>query len=210
MFSKRISQTAIFLLSGLLLAVSPGTVTAEGVESEVADVMGQGAAGPVVAANGARLLRSDTGITISLRMPTPEPGTYSYPPGNPFNPPAVPGHPEVFSLWAFIFNFPEDCEAPVSSPTGCDLADFVAGRGAPGAFNVAGHVVGGSTIQMSGHVSLNSEQFGGTSRLLMPRTAEVHVALAPHGVLQPGAMPNQIKTPIGGEPFWWLAFFLPD
>lgn len=34
-------------------------------------------------------------------MPTPQPGTYVYPP----NPPGiVPGHPEVFTHWPFAFN----------------------------------------------------------------------------------------------------------
>lgn len=210
MFSNRLIRWANPVLPGLLLAILAGTAAADGILVETADVHGQGFPAPVVSPDGAQLIRSDTGITVNLRMPTPESGTYDYPPGNPFNPPAVPGHPEVFSLWAFIFNFPEDCEAPASSPTTCDLADFGAGRGAPGAFNVVGHVVSGPTLQMSGHVSLESEQFGGVSRLLMPRSAEVHVAVAPHGMLQPGAMPNQIKTPIGSTDFWWLALFLPE
>lgn len=49
------------------------------------------------------------GLRMSVTMPTPEPGTYIYPP----NPPGiVAGHPEVFTLWAFIFNFPELCVGP--------------------------------------------------------------------------------------------------
>lgn len=196
----------LILLTVLLCAgLVTGAAANDGVQRQIADVHGQGFPAPVVSPGGAQLIRSDTGITMNLRMPTPVSGMYDYPPANAFNPPAEPGHPEVFTLWAFIFNFPEDCQA-----TPCDLADFGAGRGAPGAFAAAGHVVGGPTLQLSGHVSLETEQFGGASRLLMPRTAEVHLAVAPHGRLQPGAMPNQIQTPIGSSDFWWLAFFLPE
>ena len=196
-----------FVLLTILLGAGlvAGNAAGDQVQIETADVHGQGFPAPIVSPDGARLIRSDTGITISVRMPTPEPLTYAYPPGNAFNPDAEPGHPEVYSLWGFVFNFPEDCDA---AP--CTLDDFLAGRGAPGAFNVAGHVVGGPTLQLSGHISLESEQFGGASRLLMPRTAEVHVAVAPHGRLQSGAMPAQIKTPIGSSDYWWMAFFLPE
>lgn len=40
-----------------------------------------------------------------------------------------------------------------------------------------------------------------------PRTAEVHLAVAPHGQLDPAVMPNQITMPIGSPPMWWLAIF---
>jgi len=40
-----------------------------------------------------------------------------------------------------------------------------------------------------------------------PQTAEVHLAVAPHGALQPETLPNQITTPIGDPSFWWVAFF---
>ena len=40
-----------------------------------------------------------------------------------------------------------------------------------------------------------------------PAAAEIHVAVAPHGVLVPELMPDQIRTPVGSPPFWWLAQF---
>ena len=193
---------------GVAAALGAGQAPAD-VTQESADVIGQGLTGPVVASNGAKLTRSDSGVIASIRIPTPQSGSYAYPPGNPFNPDAVPGHPEVYSLWVFVFNHPEDCESLLGFPVACDLADFQAGRGAPGAFNAGGHVVGGAPhLQLSGHVSLNSEPFAGM-RLLEPRTAEVHFAIAPHGELNPEYMPNQIQTPIGSPDFWWMAFFSP-
>jgi hypothetical protein len=186
----------------LVIAAFVAATAGAQVTHETVNVVGQGLAGPLVAMNGATLRRSDSGLTGSLRMPTPVPGSYVYPPGNAFQPlGAFPGHPEAFSLWLFAFNYPEDC---LASP--CDLADFMAGRGAGGAFNAGGHVVGGPTLQLSGRVTINSEPFAG-SPLLEPRTAEVHLAVAPHGALQPDVMPNQIKFPIGTPDHWWLAIF---
>jgi hypothetical protein len=209
MFRRLMSAKGIaWFLCGVAVALVSGQAMAD-VTQERADVVGQGMAGPVVASNGAKLIRSDSGLTADIRIPTPQPGSYAYPTGNAFNPDAEPGHPEVYSLWVFVFNHPEDCQSLLGFPTTCDLADFQAGRGAPGAFNAGGHVVGGAPhLQLSGHVSLNSEPFAGL-RLTEPRTAEVHFAIAPHGALSPEHMPSQIQTPIGSVDFWWLAFFAP-
>jgi hypothetical protein len=36
----------------------------------------------------------------------------------------------------------------------------------------------------------------------------VHLAVAPHGALQPDGMPAQITTPVGNVfQHWWLALF---
>lgn len=202
--NPRFFKNGIPYVVGLCTALlTVGQASAQ-VMTETQDVFGQGLAGPVVAMDGAKLTRSRTGLNVSLRMPAPEPESYNYPPANPFNPAAVPGPPEAFSLWVFVFNHPEDC---LSDP--CDLADFAAGRGAGGAFNGAGHIVGGGNLQLSGRVSLTSEPFQG-SPLLEPMTAEVHLAVAPHGLVNPEFMPAQIQTPIGDPSFWWFALFLLD
>lgn len=185
-----------FLLAGLLVQSGMAQVT-----KETADVVGQGSAGPVVSVGGANLWRSDTGVSVSLRMPTPAPGTYIYPPPSAFQPVVSEGHPEVYSFWVFAFNEPAEC---LSHP--CDIMDFLAGRGLGGAFSAAGHPVGGPELQLSGHVTINSAPFQG-SPLLEPRTAEIHLAVAPHGALQPEVMPLQISTPIGTPAHWWVAVF---
>lgn len=200
---RRGAVVASALLSSALVVLPAGA----GVSSEPADVVGQGPAGPVVAADGATLQRSDTGISVKLAMPTPEPGTYMYPPANAFQPVApFVGHPEAFSLWVFVFNYPQLCSAP------CDSNDLGIDKPAMGgAFNGAGHIVGGPNLSLSGHVSKATAPLQGTpfvsSMLLEPRTAEVHLAVAPHGALQPEALPNQISKPIGSPAFWWLAIF---
>ena len=188
---------AVLALAMLMLVPS----VEAGVSTETGDVFGQGMTGPVVSSGGATLKRSENGLSVKLTMPTPEPGTYMYPPGNAFQPEgAIPGHPEAYSLWAFVFNYPDLCSDP------CDSNDLGATSAQGGAFNAGGHVVGGGTLNLSGRVSRNSSPFTG-SRLLEPLTAEVHLAVAPHGKLQPRVLPDQIKKPIGSPGFWWLALF---
>jgi hypothetical protein len=199
--TRHFAAAALAVMATALIVTPAG---AAGVSTETNDVRGQGAAGPVVAADGASLQRSDNGLSAMLTMPTPEPGTYNYPPAQtapfPF-PAAVPGHPEAYSLWVFVFNYPALCSQPCDSN---DLGAATPARG--GAFNAAGHVVGGSTLQLAGHVSRNSTPFSG-SMLLEPRTAEVHFAVAPHGALDPALLPDQITKPIGNPSFWWIAIF---
>jgi hypothetical protein len=204
-------KTRLTGLAGLAF-VALTVVTAVGaatVDTQTADVRGQGPGSPVVAEDGATLQRSDSGLSAKVRMPTPEPGTYLYPPAQtkppaPFTfPAAVPGHPEAYSLWMFVFNYPALCSVPCDSN---DIGPATPARG--GAFNVAGHVVGGPNLSLDGHVSMNSSPFGG-SMLLEPRTAEVHLAVAPHGALDPALLPDQITKPIGSPPFWWIAVFNP-
>lgn len=175
-------------------------------DMERADVFGQGIGGPVIAMDGARLVRKKNQLIINVRVPTPEPDSYMYPPGNPWNNDAIAGKPEAFSLWAFIFNDPSLCVG--GGPGVCTGADARNGTPGAGAFNVAGHLVAGRVLQLSGNVTFSSAPFGGAP-LTDPETAEVHLAIAPHGALQPETMPNQITTPIGGPDYWWIAVFMP-
>lgn len=195
---KMVKLLAAALAAALAVAAS---AFAGGVTAQTADVRGQGAAGPIVAEDGAILQRSDNGLSVKLQMPTPEPSSYTYPPGNMFLPAAVPGSPEAYSLWAFVFNYPALCSTPCDSN---DIGTTTPARG--GVFNAAGHVVGGSTLSLNGHVATNSTPFAG-STLLEPRTAEVHLAVAPHGALDPALLPDQIAKPIGSPPFWWISVF---
>lgn len=192
---------AFLLLSANLPAMGQGRTI------QTVDVFGQGPGGPVVSTGGATLIRVPNGVTISLSMPTPAPGTYTYPPPNPFQPTVLEGQPEVFTGWAFVFNNPEQCSGGV-----CDLDDIGAGTPARGGvYNFAGRVSGGGNLQLTGHISNGDTPFGGAAHapLENPTGAEVHVAVAPHGTLQPRLLPGQMQTPIGGLPFWWLAPFIP-
>jgi hypothetical protein len=205
------TSIAVSLLSALCLASVSAPSLAQRAVNQSADVIGQGPAGPVVSPAGAKLIRSSDGITAAISMPTPVSGSYSYPPANQFQTVApVPGTPEVFTGWFFFFNRPENCAIPhqcVPPPPGAPAPnDFTRARG--GVYNFAGHAVSGSgNLVLVGHISVGEQQFGGPFALENPGGADIHLAVAPHGVLVPELLPGQLRTPVGGPPFWWLALF---
>ena len=171
-------------------------------------------AGPraVIDGGSASIIRTMNGFSASISLPTPLSGTYCYPSqtlgGNAAAGPAVPGHPEAFSFWGIYFNSPEGCGAG-----GCGASDV----GGPncvnaqaGAIKLSGHVTGGGRLHLSGHISTNEDPLIGCSRLVDVLGAEIHLAIAPHGMLTPSLMPTQIQVPPGGGPgYWFPAVFLP-
>ena len=150
--------TTIGVLAVAALFTSASTMLAKGVVKQTANVVGQGPTGPIVAEDGATVTRTKNGVGIALTMPTPQAGSYDYPPPNPFQPvPPVPGTPEVFTGWAFIFNQPENCAVPnqcVPPPPGAPAPnDFTTARG--GVYNFAGHPVsGGGALNLVGQISV--------------------------------------------------------
>lgn len=189
----------------LLGALAPASASNKAQREPAEDVFDQGQApgGDVYAEDAATLRRTSNGIQFQLRMPTPEPGSYAYPGPNPFQPEGatfVDGTPEAYSLWVFVFNFPDQCSGP------CDRDDIGDTPAMGGVFSGGGHLVGGSTLTLAGQVSVSHEPFDG-SPLVAPRTAQVHLSVAPHGALQPQVLPEQISRPIGNPGFWWTAIF---
>jgi len=229
----RAARNLLVLLATMALAtamVAPAVAQgqAQGATVETANVYDQATqGGELWAEEGATLRRTPNGIQVRIEMPTPEPGTYTYPdpgpdpddPGGPDDNPsaAPPGHPEVFTLWAFVFNHPEEC---VDGPHACGAADVAAVMGSGGednpsglaVFGVAGHPVGGPKLTLSGGISTSHEPFAPIfAPLTNPDGAEVHLAVAPHGGLDPEIMPEQATTPAGTPDMWWTAVFLsPD
>jgi hypothetical protein len=167
---------------------------------EYANVSNQGGAG-VYAVNGAAIVRQPDGLQARLSMPVPAPGTYSYPAGT------GPGHPEVFTLWIFVFNNPELCTLPCSSD---DLGVNKPARG--GAYNGGGHVAGGNMLTIAGRIGVGETPFDHPvitmAPLESPATAEVHLAVAPHGNLDPSRLPDEFRLPTGTLAFWWVALFM--
>jgi hypothetical protein len=197
---------ALVATAGLLAS---GTIAGAASPWEEADVVGQGMGGPIVAPGGATILRTADGVSVSLSMPTPVPGSYAYPQGPTASGEA--GHPEAFSLWAFVFFNPEACDGPCDPPDLMTNPDVVAG-----AFNVAGHLVGGPNLTLTGHVNPGTPTFGGPMAETIGQAlsqgfdladALIHVAVAPHGALDPSLLPAQITTPVGDPSFWWIALF---
>jgi hypothetical protein len=198
------------LAAAATLAVSAGIASAG--SWETADVVGQGLGGPTVAVDGAAILRLPNGVKAQLSMATPEAGTYVNPPGPTGS--GVSGHPQVFSLWVFVFFNPEECASATCGPA--DLIndpDVVAG-----AFNAGGHVVGGTNLNLSGFVNSSSFTFGGANAETIGTAlgmgynladADIHLAVAPHGALDPALLPASIGTPNGMPGHWWIAIFPP-
>ena len=185
-----------------------------GAISQTEDVAAQPASGHGGAENGATLVRTKKGFTGIVTMPTPLPGMYTYPPHTCPNPAAgfFTGAAETFTLWAFTFDEPSACSdaagnvPPVGDPV-CDSDDVFSDPPRGGAFNVGGHVVGGPQLHLAGHITKNIVPAAGAP-LTNPQGSEIHLAVAPHGALDPQSMPAQIKTPIGCPPLWWAAIFL--
>jgi hypothetical protein len=212
------SMSVSTIVGGLLLGAATAAL-ADGVTKQTVDVLGQGlapgactaAARAVASPAGATLIRTKGGITAAVTMSTPEPGSYCYPPANPFQPIApTPGTPEVFTGWFFFFNHPENCATPhqcMPPPAGAPPPnDFT--RAGGGVYNFAGHAIsGGGTLNLVGNISVGEAPFAGAAPLEAPMGAEVHLAIAPHGVVIPELLPDQINTPVGSPPYWWVGLF---
>jgi hypothetical protein len=117
--------------------------------------------------------------------------------------PPTPGFPEVFTLWVFVFNYPDLCSTPCNAD---DLGVTAPARG--GAFGVDALIASKSNMRLAGKVRRDTTPFVG-SPLLEPLTAEVHLAVAPHRRVDLTNLENQPTWPVGSPPLWWPAFFLP-
>jgi hypothetical protein len=200
---------ALIAAVGLLTSVAGANAS----PWEREDIFGQGLLGPTVAVDGAAILRSPNGVTAQVSMPTPAPGSYQYSSAPTANNEA--GHPEAFSLWVFIFFNPEACVGDCDEPDLANNADVVAG-----AFNAGGHLAAGPSLTITGHVNHRSTVFApptATERVeslgealdmgFDLADAEIHLAVAPHGGLDPELLPAQISTPAGPPSLWWIALF---
>lgn len=206
------SRTTASYIAAAVLVLANVQSHGQAVVKDTADVLDQGGTLPAVAEDGATLKRTPNGITVALTMPTPVSGSYDYPTDpSPWQPAPVPGFPEVFSGWAFVFNDPDACAA---SPCALPTPDFAEGR--VGVYNFSGHVSGkGARLNLVGHITTGEPGFDhpnpdANNPLDNPLGAEVHLAIAPHGALLPEHMPDQIRTPVGTPAYWWLSLFVPE
>lgn len=185
-------------IAGALLAGGQSVVSAQ--PPETADIMSQDSEA-VYAADGARLVRQANGIAVSMKMPAPQPGEYTYPDG------VEPGHPEVFTLWMFVFNHPDHCVGE------CGLADISNPNVGFGVYDVAGHANAGASLTLSGRIGVGDPAIappGITPHPLSnPAGAEVHLAVTSHGALDPATLPDEFRIPTGSPmcECWWVAIF---
>jgi hypothetical protein len=185
----------------------------DGDEWQIADVGGQGGAEPLLASDGARLLRRADGLVGEIDVPTPEPGSYEYPTdevfqewADPYHPPVSPGAgdaPEAFTVWMITFNNSSRCTDGECNPD--DTQPGAAARG--GVYQLDGRVADGETLRFAGNVLLGQQPVFG-SPLDDPLHAMVHFLIAPHGRALSGEdLWRQLNGPIGGLGLWWAAEF---
>jgi hypothetical protein len=161
------------------------------------------------AKDAAHLTRQTNGISIRVSVPVPQPNTYTYPEGVP----TPSASPEVFTGWAFVFNYPEKCANGPGSCSGPDLFNPDVGAGV---YNFAGHPTGaGGNLVLTGSIQVGQPAGGPPGSTMAPLSnpggAEVHMAIAPHGLIDPSNMPAQANTPVGSPACacWWVAEFAP-
>ncbi len=179
---------------------------------QTSDIGEQGDTERSLADHGARLLRRSDGLSIDVTVPTPEPGSYEYPTGDMVPPGAEPhpsispgasDAPEVFTLWLFAFNEPSLC-----SEGQCDTDDFAPGAAARGGvYQVDGRVGDGDRLHLEGNVRLGQSPTTGAP-LDDPEGAEIHIAIAPHGMRLSGDDGiRQLNSSVGNPTLWWAASF---
>jgi len=181
-------------------------------EAQTADVAGQGGEGANLASDGARLTRRPDGLFAELDLPLPEPGSYAYPTADMVPPwagpqpsvsPGASDAPEVFTVWAVVFNNRSLC-----TDGQCDSDDIgadVPARG--GVYQLDGRVADGDQLRFVGNIRLGQEPLFGAP-LADPHQAEVHLFMAPHGRALSGADGwRQLNGPVGNPSLWWAAQF---
>lgn len=166
--------------------------------------------------------RSDDGVHLHLDLITPKAGAYTYPEDIGKK---KQRQPEVFTGWAFVFNYPELCETPYE----CGANDFNETVKA-GVYNFGGttnsfsqtsgedFVMNQATdgfVRLSGDIDSGQAQRGDlppggtTFALENPMGAEIHAAIAPHGQFNPKTIAQELYNPTGnpGCGCWWVAVF---
>jgi hypothetical protein len=130
-----------------------------------------------------------------------EPGEYLYPDGT------GSGHPEVFTLWMFVFDYPEHCDGP------CGPDDMTNPAVEFGVYNPAGHGTAGSSLTLAGRAGVGDTAGAPPGivphDLSNPAGAEVHLAVSSHGQLDPATLPGEFRRPTGSGACgcWWVAIF---
>ena len=208
-FRQRVVVLALAFVLGAALALSSAGPAFARVTQQTAHVMNQDGAG-YYAKDAAHLTRQTNGILIRVSVPVPQPNTYTYPPEGV---PTPSSSPEVFTGWAFVFNNPEEC---VGGPGNCSGPDLFNPLVEAGVYNFAGHPTGaGGNLVLTGRIGVGQPAGGPPGSTMAPLSnpggAEVHVAIAPHGLIDPSIMPAQANTPVGSPACgcWWVAEFAP-
>ncbi len=225
---KHIRNALAIVTVVALATLSIGTVAAS--TSAPADVVRndptEGSGPELLTRENTLIDRDADGVTITLRIPTPLPGSYAYPEDIP---PERWAYPEAFTGWAAIFNNPELCTTSETPPY-CgpgDRNDEVK----YGMYHFAGHtssltVVDGELmpdvgtdgmIILTGTIGVDDQQRDMPSDpeipkypLENPEGAEIHALIAPHGQIDL-TNPDELFSPTGNSKCGcrWIGFFSP-
>jgi hypothetical protein len=219
---RKIRTAGAMLLAGSLTLLATG-VSAEG--------MGQAAQltenfpapdAQLLLPENTSIERSEDGVHLHLDLTTPKAGSYTYPETVKKK---LQRQPEVFTGWAFVFNYPKLCETPYE----CGADDFNEAVKA-GVYNFGGttnsltQVSGGKAVlnhgtdgfvRIGGDIDAGQEQRadlppGGTTFALEnPMGAEIHAAIAPHGQFNNKTIGEELYNPTGNPACgcWWVAVF---
>jgi hypothetical protein len=225
--SRSAAATSVALAASLLVAPSvlaqaePRPEQADDVDNTPVESLG---AEPTLRAEESLLTRYEDRLVFEIHMDTPAPGSYVYPESVPESRKAAP---EIFTAWVFVFNHPEFCVG-AEDWDNCGANDFGPEVRA-GVYGLAGHLSsidheGGAfvldretdgQIVLRGEIAVGDPQRpdlppdGSTYPLENPLGAEVHVAIAPHGQVDPTTINSELYDPAGDPACdcWWVSFF---
>jgi len=223
---RRLPAARVLALVATLLIPAVATAQPEPIPADVVDngPLEQLDNEPTLRAKQALLTRYEDKLVFDVRMDTPAPGSYVYP-EEVLDTKKAP--PEVYTAWVFVFNNPEHCVGDEDWDW-CAGNDFTEAVQA-GVYGVAGHVSsidheGGGfildrgtdgQIVLRGEIALGDAQRPDlppnetTYPLSDPLGAEVHLAIAPHGQVDPATVATELYSP-AGNPIcgcWWVSFF---
>ncbi len=209
MHSSLKSSRWTVLVGAVVIALMAAVPATAATTTQTLDLTDQDGVG-TYSEDGVRITRKNNGLSIRVTMPVPQPNTYVYPDEIP----TPSASPEVFTGWVFIFNNPAGCAGGAGN---CGVADVTgANPGELGIYNFAGHATGaGGNLVLTGQIEVGQTAGGPpflpAVDLYNTQTSEVHVAVAPHGQLDPAQLPGQQRTPAGTPACgcWWLALFDP-
>lgn len=213
---------ASLLLAGSLALIATGAAAeGMGTPADFAENFPAPDAG-LLHVDNTSITRSEDGVHLHLDLTTPEAGSYTYPENIG---PEAQAQPEVFTGWAFVFNYPEHCQTPYD----CGAADFE-GAAKGGVYNFGGVsnqlsqdgggdiVLNGATdgfVRIKGDIMAGQPQRSDlppettTFALENPMGAEIHAAIAPHGQFDAATIADELYNPTGNPACgcWWVAVF---
>lgn len=130
---------------------------------------------PVVPGSSAKLVRTDTGVTMTIHTSDLDPGA-------------------AHTVWWFIYNNPQECADYPAGP--CRFIDFDNPNVQATTIFAAGHIIGNNGVgNFAAHLAA-----GDASGLIDARKVQIQLGVVSHGQPIPGMVKEQISMFNGGCP----------